>query len=217
MAPSPPPSTSDAPTAPTLTRTETQYNHQCFICLLNDLETPDQPFVNPCPCTLEAHESCLLRWVAESEANRTQSGPKSLRCPACHARIRVDEPSDAVVALRDGISRGFARVSPYVLLGLVVGGGAVGSGWYGLMSAHTFAGPVATAEWLGLQTLVNRRPSMSVWRWAPMWTFTAKIWALSLVGPALTIGRAIPAVGNLLLLPTSLTVSQLRCFAWKFC
>jgi hypothetical protein len=93
-----------------------------------------------------------------------------------------------------------------VLLSLVVGGGAVGSAWYGLMSAHLFAGPVATARWLGLHTLVNRRPSVAIWRWAPMWTFTAKIWALSLVAPGLMIGRAIPAVGNLLLIPTSLMV-----------
>lgn len=192
--------------------------HTCFICLLNDLETPDQPFVNPCPCTLEAHESCLLRWVAESEANRPggTSGPSSaagkpLRCPACHARIRVDEPRDAVVALRDGVQRSFARASPYVLLSLVVGGGAVGSAWYGLMAAHFFAGPGATARWLGLQTMVDpRRPTgVAVWRWAPLWSFTAKIWALSLVGPALTIGRAIPAVGNILLVPASLLVSSL--------
>ncbi|OIW31688.1 hypothetical protein CONLIGDRAFT_667545 [Coniochaeta ligniaria NRRL 30616] len=202
MASSPPPSTPAAQPTPSA---DTQpYAHQCFICLLNDLETPTEPFVNPCPCTLEAHESCLLRWVAESESNRTSTSSKPLRCPACHARIRVDEPPDAVVALRDTMSRSFARVSPYVLLSLVVGGGAVGSAWYGLLSAHLFAGPVATARWLGLQTLVNRRPSVPVWRWMPMWTFTAKIWALSLVGPALTIGRAIPAVGNILLVPASL-------------
>ncbi|KAB5536035.1 hypothetical protein GE09DRAFT_1141217 [Coniochaeta sp. 2T2.1] len=216
MASSPPPSTSateaPAPAAPTPSGDTTQaYSHQCFICLLNDLESPGETFVNPCPCTLEAHESCLLRWVAESESNRTQNKP--LRCPACHARIRVDEPPDAVVALRDGLWRGFKNVSPYVLLSFVVGGGAVGSAWYGLMSAHLFAGPVATARWLGLHTLVNRRPNGAVWRWVPLWSFTAKIWALSLVGPGLAIGRAIPAVGNILLIPGSFLAGALL-VAW---
>lgn len=207
MASSPPTSSTSAQPATTTQGGSSTDAHQCFICLQTDLETPDEPFVNPCPCTLEAHETCLLRWVAESEANRGQTASKPPRCPACNARIRVDEPRDAVVALRNGVYRSFARASPYVLLTLVFGGGAVGSAWYGLMSSHLFAGPAATARWLGLHTLANRRADVAVWRWAPMWTFTAKLWALSLVGPGLMIGRAIPAVGNILLVPTSLMVS----------
>jgi hypothetical protein len=202
---------SPAPTStptepPVLQRTPSAGTHSCFICMQSDAETPTLPFVNFCPCTLEAHEACLLTWISEKE--KTSSPNRKPVCPACQHRISVEEPYDAVVALKEGLHRGFARVSPYVLLALVMSGGAVGSGWYGLMSSHIFAGPEATARWLGLQSLIGRTGRDGpLYRWMPFWRFTVKTWMLSCVGPGLVVWRAIPGVGNLLLMPISLMVS----------
>ena len=183
--------------------------HVCFICLLNDTETPDAKWVNPCPCTLEAHEDCMLRWVAETDqsASRSKGG---LRCPACNSRIRVDEPFDSFVFLRDRLHRAYSRTSPLILLMLVASGGVAGSGWYGLTASHVFAGPDATGRWLGLQSLSGRRADVPVWRWLPFWKLNAKIWALSLIGPGLTICRALPPLGNLVMVPASLLVRTRR-------
>lgn len=179
--------------------------HVCFICLLNDTETPDASWVNPCPCTLEAHEDCMLRWVAETE--QSSSRPKQgLRCPACNARIRVDEPFDSVVFVRERLHRAYSRTSPLILLTLVLSGGIAGSGWYGLTAAHVFAGSDATTKWLGLQALVGRHPDVPLWRWMPFWKLNGKIWVLSLIAPALTLGRALQPLGNLVMLPSSILV-----------
>jgi hypothetical protein len=189
---------------PVLQRTPTAGTHSCFICFQTDAEAPGLPFVNFCPCTLEAHEACLLAWISEREKT-TSAKPV---CPVCQHRINVEEQYDAVVALKESLHRGFARVSPYVLLALVMSGGAVGSGWYGLMSSHIFAGPEATARWLGLQSLIGRTGRAGpLYRWMPFWRFTVKTWMLSCVGPGLVVWRAIPGVGNLLLMPISLMVS----------
>lgn len=207
VAPSATPRLSRSSTALAPGPIATGTQHVCFICLLNDSETPDASWVNPCPCTLEAHEECMLRWVAETE--QSTSRPKNgLRCPACNARIRVDEPYDPVVHLRDRLHRAYSRSSPLILLALVLSGGIAGSGWYGLTATHIFAGREATSRWLGLHTLAGRRADVPLWRWMPFWKLNAKIWVLSLVGPVLTICRALQPLGNLVMIPSSLLVGS---------
>ncbi|SPQ23912.1 e19e0c80-968f-4d25-ba82-e30450deb32e [Thermothielavioides terrestris] len=118
--------------------------HVCFICLQNDTDTPNATWVNPCPCSLEAHEECMLDWVADMETSQGRS-KNGLRCPACKAPIRIQEPYDLFIALRDGLTRRYSRLSPYILLVLVSSGGVAGASWYGWGAAAIFAGPDAVS------------------------------------------------------------------------
>lgn len=171
----------------------TNDQHVCFICLQNDSDTPNATWVNPCPCSLEAHEECMLRWIAEMEtsSNRSRSG---LKCPACKAPITVDEPYDSILALRDGLYRKYSRVAPYVLLVLVSGGTIAGATWYGFGAASIFAGPDAVTRWMGPRSR-RRIPAVML-----------KFWALSTIGPGLVITRWLPWLGSIVLVPFSTLV-----------
>ena len=173
----------------------TNEQHVCFICLQNDTDTPNATWVNTCPCSLEAHEHCMLRWIAEVE-NDSARPKDGLKCPACKAPINVDEPYDPVVALRDGLYRRYSRLSPYILLMLVSGGTIAGSAWYGQKAASIFAGPDAVAAWMGSRA---RRGMPSV---------LIKTLILSSIGPSLVVTRWLSSLGIIVLLPCSVLVGN---------
>lgn len=107
-----------APTTPQLQRTQTDTSlRSCFICLQTPSETPNAAWVNACPCSLEAHEDCMLRWISEHEREST----KTLRCPACKGKIQTTEPKDSFVGLRDRLHKMYSRITPAILLGVVTG------------------------------------------------------------------------------------------------
>ncbi|KAK1831797.1 hypothetical protein QBC39DRAFT_79972 [Podospora conica] len=168
--------------------------HVCFICLQTNDDEPNGPWVNPCPCSLEAHQNCMLQWIAESEyeAARRVGTPRSpLKCPACKARIRLEEPHDKVVAAYNRFLRGYSRVSPLFLLSLVSGGAVIGSAWYGMTAFSIFAGPRTAIRWLGVRPLINGRRDMSGWQAAL--SSLVKLTELSLIGPTLISMWAVPA------------------------
>jgi len=180
----------------------------CFICLQTSAETPGATWVNACPCTLEAHEDCMLSWVAETEASRSTKG---LRCPACNGRIRVIEPYDPFVRLRDRLHRRYSKASPWVLFSIVATSATAGSSYYGLMATTAFAGPTATTRWLGIARAVIERSVQGVrvpwWRWHAGWEVGFKFWLLHLIAPALMLNKALPSLGTLLAIPASFVVS----------
>jgi hypothetical protein len=184
----------------------TDNQHVCFICLLNDAETPDAKWCTPCPCTLEAHEECLLRWVTEMEQN-TRGKKNKLRCPACSAKITIKEPFDPAMYLQWRLYNIYSRTTPYMLLLILSGGSIAGSAWYGLSASQLFAGVDATAAWLNLHSL-GGRSDVPLWRWAGFWKLNFKIWVLSLIGPTLCICRGLPILGYMITVPTSLLVSN---------
>jgi hypothetical protein len=174
--------------------------HVCFICLQTDADAPNGPWVHACPCSLEAHEKCMLQWIAEMETTpRTSTNSQSsqgLRCPACRARIRVEEPRDAVVAFYNAFQRSYGRISPIVLLTLVSGGTMVGSAWYGWNALSVFAGSPAANRWLGARVMPDQFALTSVVRLAE----------LSLIGPGLVVLWWVP--GSVFsMLPGSVLVS----------
>lgn len=172
----------------------TNDQHVCFICLQNDTDTPDATWVNPCPCSLEAHEECLLRWISEIEtSNRRYKG--GLKCPACKEPFKIEEPYDAFLAIRDRLFYRYTRTSPFILLFLVVGGSTAGAACYGLGAASAFAGPEAAMRWVGFRS--GRVPSILF-----------KMWKLSFIGPYLVVYRWWPSLGNILSLPFSLLVGS---------
>ncbi|TLD10043.1 hypothetical protein PgNI_06618 [Pyricularia grisea] len=190
---------------------------QCFICLLDSTETPEnEDWVNPCPCTLEAHQSCMLRWVAEMEAagggsrNRGRRA-STLQCPACKGNIQVFEPFDPALWLRDRMLQTYSAVSP-VLLMCFVGGSTFGAMVkFGDFSVATFAGSFsAVRKWRldGIQRPLDPRwfATSAGLKFATIHMF--KLWALASIGPALIISKAFSGIGNLLL-PVSLASSVL--------
>lgn len=120
------------PTTPQLQRTQTDSSlRSCFICLQTPSETPNAVWVNACPCSLEAHEDCMLRWISEHEREST----KTLRCPACKGKIQTTEPKDSFVGLRDRLHKMYSRITPAILLGVVTGC----SSMCPLLPAHTLS------------------------------------------------------------------------------
>lgn len=191
--------------------------HVCFICLQTDTEEPNGPWVNPCPCSLEAHQNCMLQWIAESEyeaARSVGSRRSPLKCPACKARIRLEEPHDNVVALYNKFLRGYSRVSPMLLLSIVSGGTVIGSAWYGMTAFSIFAGPRTALRWLGLRPLLSGRRDVSAWH-AALSTLV-KLTQLSLIGPTLISLWAVPA-SVVLSMPASVMVFPPRPDFVLFC
>ncbi|KAK4040230.1 hypothetical protein C8A01DRAFT_46389 [Parachaetomium inaequale] len=168
----------------------TNEQHVCFICLQNDTDTPNAIWVNPCPCSLEAHEGCLLRWIAEMETT-PRSNKGGLKCPACKAPITIEEPYDPLLAVRDKLYRRYSRVSPYILAVFLTSGGFAGMAWYGFGAASLFAGRHPVARWV----LSGARVRMA--------SALIKMWMLSAIGPGLVVMRWLPSLGNVVLVPFS--------------
>ncbi|KAK0718068.1 hypothetical protein B0T26DRAFT_619235, partial [Lasiosphaeria miniovina] len=174
--------------------------HVCYICLQTDADNPGATFVNPCPCSLEAHEECMLRFIAETEQQKRSGRSKgAMRCPACKEPIYVDEPYDAFLALRDNLYRRYSGLSPLVLVTIFGCGSIAGSAWYGWSAAQTFAGPEAIERWMaggvgGLTLMGGPRKYMSL---------LPKILTLAAIGPTLVVTRAIPSLGHIFFVPAS--------------
>jgi hypothetical protein len=77
---------------------------KCWICFSDSTEdTPESsPWRDPCPCALQAHEECLLDWIADIEAPRSArqrgavTAPK-IECPQCKAEIKLERPRNYIV------------------------------------------------------------------------------------------------------------------------
>jgi hypothetical protein len=173
----------------------TNEQHICFICLHTDSDTPNAVWVDPCPCSLEAHEGCMLRYIAEMETTRRRSNRTPLACPACKAPFVIEEPRDAFLAVRDNLYRRYSRASPIMLALFIASGSFAGALWYGGSSVAIFAGHDTFIRWLeggGRQRL----PSTLI-----------KMAALSAIGPSLLVFRWLPSLGTIVLLPFSVLVS----------
>ncbi|KAF3767041.1 hypothetical protein M406DRAFT_337917 [Cryphonectria parasitica EP155] len=179
----------------------------CFICLQNAGETPNTVWVNACPCTLEAHEDCMLRWIAEHEREST----KPLRCPACKGKIKTVEPRDRFIGIRDHLHKMYSRMTPAILLGILTGCSMAGSSYYGMLSICVFAGPGPAMGWLGLgKALADRRlnPGVPWYRWRAGWDFCFRFWLLHFIAPALLIQKALPPqLIDFMTVPASVFVS----------
>ena len=96
---------------------------KCWICFAD--ETEDTPtsseWRSPCPCSLTAHESCLLDFVADLEApqNRKSTGPPRIECPQCKAKITIARPRSLVVEGVRAVQRAAARfILPFTVITL---------------------------------------------------------------------------------------------------
>ncbi|KAF7534061.1 hypothetical protein G7Z17_g13424 [Cylindrodendrum hubeiense] len=170
---------------------------RCFICL-TDEEPSDPPssWVDPCPCTLEAHQDCMLSWVTDCERSN-----KPLQCPVCKSQIRLEGPWDPIVALTDVVSSKFTRASPFMLLTSVTMGVQFSLQMYGACAMWAFAGRESLVQFmLGPELKVGGQNSR-IMRMASERLGNALI--LMNVGPALLVGQLTPWLGNKIFLPAA--------------
>lgn len=143
----------------------------------------------------------MLQWIAETETSG--GGRKKLRCPACNSRIRITEPWDPIVALGDRYRRVYGKASYLVLASTFMTMGVVGSGYYGLQSMISFAGPQPTMSWLGIRRIVmsNSRDAPLSWRDGAVLVW--KFYLLNLLAPCLIFHRALPSLGDAIAVPVA--------------
>ena len=101
----------------------------CWVCREdeNDESNGTSPWRSPCTCKLQAHEACLLDWVAELE----KPGPATARkqkveCPQCKTPIKVERPHSLFLSAR----RRFQKAQSLTIIPLcaaLVGGGLLTS------------------------------------------------------------------------------------------
>ncbi|KAL4969736.1 RING finger domain protein [Aspergillus stella-maris] len=75
---------------------------KCWICYTDETEdTPlNSEWRSPCPCSLTAHEACLLDWLADLEnprARKRNGYNAKMQCPQCKTEIVVTRPRSYIV------------------------------------------------------------------------------------------------------------------------
>lgn len=174
---------------------------RCFICLTDeDPSDPPGSWVDPCPCTLEAHQDCMLSWVTDCERSN-----KPLQCPVCKSMIELEGPWDLVVAATDAVHRRFTRASPLVLFTGVSMGVQFSLQMYGAMALWTFAGKDTLLRFmLGADMVIDGRSAGN------MRFVKERIWnalVMMNVAPTLLFGRLLPGLSNKIFLPAASLVS----------
>ena len=101
----------------------------CWVCREdeNDDTPTSSPWRSPCSCKLQAHEACLLDWVAELEKPGPASVAKQkVECPQCKTPIKITRPRSLFL---NGLRR-FQRIQGLTIIPLcfaILGGGLVTS------------------------------------------------------------------------------------------
>ncbi|KAH7214057.1 hypothetical protein BKA60DRAFT_573591 [Fusarium oxysporum] len=170
---------------------------RCFICLTDeDPSDPPGSWVDPCGCTLEAHQDCMLSWVTDCERSN-----KPLQCPVCKDRIQLEGLWDPIVVMTDAIANKFTRASPFMLLSSVTLGVQFSLQMYGAFAMWAFSGREALVDYvLGHEIWVHGEASrilMSVGE------RLGNALVLTNVGPALLVGQLMPWFGNKIFLSTA--------------
>jgi hypothetical protein len=118
---------------------------KCWICFAD--ETEDTPtssaWRSPCPCALTAHESCLLDWVADLEAPKSQrrtGSPPKIQCPQCKKDIIIARPRSLVVSSVNTAERVASRLVLPGLFGTLAGSLVAGTYVHGFTSVYLIFG-----------------------------------------------------------------------------
>ncbi len=160
----------DSPAASATTpQTPAREVSRCWVCMGD--ETDDTPENNvwrsPCPCSLTAHETCLLEWIADKEAPPPGqiAHNHEIKCPQCQAPIKIQRPRDVIVSVADGVQR-VARVLilPTALCGIA---GCFYSGFvsYGANAMAMVFGSEAADALLAPQTFDSLENAHIVRKW----------------------------------------------------
>ncbi|KAM0361301.1 hypothetical protein ACHAPY_007647 [Fusarium culmorum] len=188
----------DAPDAAAIPpQKPTEAPRRCFICLTDEEPTdPPGSWVDPCGCTLEAHQDCMLSWVTDCERSN-----KPLQCPVCKDRIQMEGPWDPIVSVTDAVANRFTRASPFMLLSSVTVGAQFSLQMYGASAMWVFAGRQALVDYvLGHEVWANGDVSRVLMTGGQR---LGKALILTNIGPALLIGQLMPWFANKVFLSTA--------------
>lgn len=107
-----PPQAAEEPRAPAVqgqhSREAPKEVNRCWICQQDSTEdAPGTEWRTPCPCSLTAHDSCLLEWIIAEEAPRPGelATTRQIVCPQCHAEIQIERPRDYLVLATESVQR----------------------------------------------------------------------------------------------------------------
>ncbi|KAL8785329.1 MAG: hypothetical protein Q9195_008673 [Heterodermia aff. obscurata] len=106
-ASSPQSSSKEAPGTPQAQpSSSSQEPRKCWICFSDETEdtATSSEWISPCPCALQAHQTCLLDWIADLESPKRKKA-KKIQCPQCKADIKVLQPHSLSIELVRAISR----------------------------------------------------------------------------------------------------------------
>ncbi|ORZ21356.1 hypothetical protein BCR42DRAFT_488445 [Absidia repens] len=101
-------STSEEPTNIIIQNLEQE--RQCWICY-GDESDSEGHWVSPCPCSLIAHEKCLLDWIIENQKRSTR---KLVRCPQCASYYHLVEKSNWLLLFFGVIDEVVHTITPYI-------------------------------------------------------------------------------------------------------
>ncbi|ORZ19625.1 hypothetical protein BCR42DRAFT_449342 [Absidia repens] len=87
-----------------------QEDHRCWICYGEDSDSEGK-WVSPCPCSLVAHEKCLLDWINE---NQKGSPRKTVHCPQCASAYHLVEAPSWILSLLGVVDEATHTIAPYI-------------------------------------------------------------------------------------------------------
>jgi hypothetical protein len=170
-----------ASATPASSASPSQEPRLCWICQQDETEdeTPME-WKAPCPCSLRAHNECLLEWITSQELIKKDEGSynSKIQCPQCQATIAVERPHDYLVQAYTYVSTALRFwVIPTTISGLC---GCVYSGFlvYGINTVQVVFGRV---EAQGLLRDLYPEPSLSR-RWFQLTKETLR-WSMSVFDP----------------------------------
>ena len=79
---------------------------KCWICFSDETEDTanSSEWISPCPCALQAHQTCLLDWIADLESPKRKIA-KKIECPQCSSDIKILQPHRFAIGLTRALSR----------------------------------------------------------------------------------------------------------------
>lgn len=116
---------------------------KCWICQMDETEDePNTKWRKACPCSLDAHDECLLEWIADEEAPKTGdiSSPHKIVCPVCKAEIKIQRPQDPIVNFYDRIQSLARRAILPTAVSSILGCGYAGLFVYGVNTIYIVFG-----------------------------------------------------------------------------
>ncbi|ORZ08933.1 hypothetical protein BCR42DRAFT_382145 [Absidia repens] len=126
---------------------------RCWICFGEDDDT-DGRWVKPCPCSLVAHEQCLLDWITENQKGR--SPMKKVLCPQCARPYYLLERNSISLRCLEFLRKAAKSTAPYLMV--------LGLGCSVLVAASTY-GAYTILTLFGVEEGERLLGPTSSWTW----------------------------------------------------
>ncbi|KAI7862199.1 hypothetical protein BDF14DRAFT_1858528 [Spinellus fusiger] len=176
----------------------TEEERRCWICFGEDSDSEGR-WIRPCPCSLIAHEKCLLEWIIEMQKEKPM---KEVRCPQCAAAYIFTQTTSLTLSVLSTTYQVIRVSAPYIL-GLIIGCSVmVAATTYGAYTVVTVMGVKESDRWIG-------NPSQWTWR---AWVGLPSI-PISLMASVTSWGDGVPFVAFLFMCLSRRSYARPR-FAW---